>query len=92
MIAGALMLAGCAAAPAEPGIPEQGAGRCNAAPALGLVGSRRSEAVGAEAMRRSGATTLRWIGPDAIITQDLRSDRINIDLDAGGRVTGLRCF
>ena len=95
MAAGALMLAGCASAavpPPEPDVSEHGAGACNAAPAQYLIGRQRSDSIGAEALQRSRARTLRWIGPGAIITQDLRSDRINIDIDSNGRVTGLRCF
>jgi hypothetical protein len=90
----ALLLMGCAtiAPPAEQPVPEQGAGACSAGPAQGLVGRQRSDTVGADALRLSGARTLRWIGPDSVITQDLRSDRINVDVDARGRVTGLRCF
>jgi hypothetical protein len=84
---------GCATmTPEEEPVPEHGAGRCDAARLQDLVGRPRSDALGAEALRRSGARTLRWIGPDAIITQDLRSDRLNIDVDARGRVTRLRCF
>lgn len=88
-----LMLMGCTTvAPAEEDVPEYGAGACNAARVQNLVGRQRSDALGADAMRRSGAKTLRWIPPGAIITQDLRSDRINIELDRNGRVTRLRCF
>lgn len=93
LMASAALLMGCAAVPPdEDPVPEHGAGRCDAAPAMHLVGRERSEAVRAEALRLSGAKTLRWIAPDAVITMDLRSDRINIDLDSKGRVTGLRCF
>ena len=78
--------------PPEPDVPVHGAGKCDAAPVQDLIGRRRSEAVGAEALRRSGAKTLRWIGPDTAYTQDLRSDRINLETDRGDRVTGVRCF
>ncbi|HEX8643454.1 MAG TPA: I78 family peptidase inhibitor [Allosphingosinicella sp.] len=91
--AGALMLMACTTMPPEEApVPDHGAGTCNAAPVQDLVGRQRSEAVGAEAMRRSGATTLRWIGPGTAYTQDLRRDRINLDTDAGGRITRVRCF
>jgi hypothetical protein len=95
--AAAAMLIGCATAepsapPEEKPVPEHGAGRCDAGAARSLVGRQRSEAVGAEALRLSGARTLRWLAPDSVYTMDLRPDRINIDVTAAGRITGLRCF
>jgi uncharacterized protein involved in type VI secretion and phage assembly len=94
LAAAVVLLMGCTtmATPEEEPVPEHGAGRCQAAGLGDLVGRQRSDALGAEALRRSGATTLRWIEPGAIITQDLRSDRLNIDVDGRGRVTRLRCF
>jgi hypothetical protein len=92
--AGALMLMACTAVPPaeEPVPPDHGAGVCNAAPVQNLVGRQRSDAVGAEALRRSGAKALRWIGPDTAYTQDLRSDRINLETDGRGRIVRIRCF
>ncbi|HEX8526304.1 I78 family peptidase inhibitor [Allosphingosinicella sp.] len=92
-LASAMASAACTTPPLEEnGLPSSGTASCNADSLGDLVGRQRSEALGAEALRRSGAATLRWIPPDAVITQDLRSDRINVDLDSRGRVTGLRCF
>lgn len=87
--AAALLLAiGCAPVPA----PEPGPGAmCDAAPVQYLIGRSRSDALGAEALRRSGARSLRWIRPGDMVTMDFRTDRLNIDLDEQGRVTGLRC-
>ena len=101
--AGALMLMACTSVPPEGNgqIPEEadhdrvpvvGEGRCDAAAARGLIGRERSEAAGAEAMRLSGAKTLRWLEPDSMYTQDFREDRLNIDVDASGRITRVRCF
>jgi len=92
--AGALALISCTTVPPEEEkpVPVQGAGTCNAVAVQDLVGRQRSDALGADAMRRSGARTVRWIGQDTVYTQDFREDRINIDVDASGRVTRLRCF
>jgi hypothetical protein len=95
--AGALMVMACTAVPPEAQLPEaevpvHGAGKCAAGPVQDLIGRRRSDAVGADALRRSGAKMLRWIGPDTAYTQDLRSDRINLEIDRSDRVTGIRCF
>lgn len=89
----AMMLGACATVPPEePQPPEHGAGVCDASRVQDLIGRQRSEALGAEALRRSGAKALRWLAPDTAYTMDLRRDRLNIDVTAGGRVTGLRCF
>ena len=81
-------------APAETNIPiREGEDRsgCEAARAAGLVGRKRSEALGAEAMRLSGARALRWIPEGAMVTMDYREDRLNIELDGAGTVTKIRC-
>ena len=88
----AALLAGCATAKAPEDDPPAGGGACNAAPVQNLVGRQRSEAVGADALRRSGARTLRWLGPGTAYTQDLRQDRLNIEIAADARITALRCF
>lgn len=92
--AGALALISCTTVPPEEDkpVPVQGAGTCSAVAVQDLIGRERSDALGTEAMRRSGATTVRWIAPGTAYTQDFREDRINIDVDARGRVTRLRCF
>jgi hypothetical protein len=100
--AGALMLMACNTVPPEGNgqapdqspdpVPVAGEGACDAAAARGLIGRQRSDAVGAEAMRLSGARTLRWLEPDAMYTQDFREDRLNIDVDSSGRITRFRCF
>ena len=91
--AAGLTLIACAAVPPEEApVPEHGAGTCDAAPVQDLIGRRQSNEVAAEALRRSGAKTLRWIGPDSAYTQDLRSDRINLETDRSDRITAVRCF
>jgi len=56
-----------------------------------LVGRARSEALGAEAQRLSGAGRLRWIRPGDAVTMDYRTDRLNIHLDARDRVESFAC-
>jgi hypothetical protein len=56
-----------------------------------LVGREPSQELGAEALRRSGARTLRWIRPGDAVTMDYRPDRLNIRLDARHRVEGFNC-
>jgi len=79
----------CAAVPAE---PEPGSGnRCDAAPLGNLVGRAATQELGAEALRRSGARTLRWIRPGDIVTMEYREDRLNIRLDSRNNVAGFTC-
>jgi hypothetical protein len=98
-VGGGLMVItiGCAAAPAAPegaeSYPVQGStGQlCNAAKAQPLVGRARSAKLGSEALRLSGAGTLRWLRPGDIVTMEYREDRLNIEIDAKGRVKAVRC-
>jgi hypothetical protein len=81
-----LLTAGCATAPAA----ETG-GRCDAARAQKLVGRTRSEKAGAEALRLSGATALRWIAPGTMVTMDYRENRINLRLDPKNKIVVINC-
>ena len=78
--------AACATVPAE-----EGAGTCDAAALGGLVGREPTGALGEEALRRSGARTLRWIRPGDAVTMDYRPDRLNVRLDERHRVEGFSC-
>jgi hypothetical protein len=89
MTIAALMAAGCTAVPAADGLPNSGS--CNAAAAQGLVGQPASSALGAEALRLTGGSTIRWIQPGQAVTMDYRFDRVNIELDSQNRVTGITC-
>jgi len=64
---------------------------CDAVPARQLVGRVRSAELGAEALRLSRARNLRWIPPGTAVTMDYRPDRLNIELDAQGRITRIGC-
>lgn len=73
-------------------IPERGTGKgCDAGKAQGLIGRAASDALGAEAMRLSGAGVLRWIPPGAMVTMDYRSDRLNIHLGAKNEILTIAC-
>lgn len=68
-----------------------GDGSCKIDALTDLVGQAASSELAGEALRRSGARTIRWIGPDSAVTMDYRPDRLNIDTDAGSKVTRFRC-
>ena len=92
----AIMTMACAAVPPEDGSIEPprevgASGECNAEGLDNLIGRARTEELGAEALRRSGARALRWIRPGDAVTMDFRQDRLNISLDAQNRVERLHC-
>lgn len=89
----ALALAACmssttATEPEErPGLP----GVCNADPAQRLIGREIGDEVDAEALRLTGGRVVRRIGPGQPVTMDYRTNRVNIEHDADGRITAIRC-
>lgn len=86
--AAALLAAGCATAPpTEAG----GGGKCDASKARKLIGRTKSAETGAEALRLSGAKTLRWIAPGMMVTMDYREDRLNLRVDPDGKVVAINC-
>jgi hypothetical protein len=101
LIAGALMMATSACmAPAPPDIgveepvPVHGSTpgfRCEASRVQSMVGQASSSELGRRALQLTGARTIRWIRPGDAVTMDFREDRLNIELDARGRVAALRC-
>jgi hypothetical protein len=82
---------GCATVPPEKDVPAHGAGACNAAPVQHMVGRVSTTSLAAEAQRRSGAGTWRWLRPGQIVTMEYRADRLNIVIDANDRITAIRC-
>lgn len=64
---------------------------CDAARVQSLIGQTASQGLGGEAMRTSGARTIRWIPPGSAVTMDFRTDRLNLHLDAQNRVTKIDC-
>jgi hypothetical protein len=59
---------------------------CNTARYRDLIGSNISESTLSESM------DTRILFPDSIATQDFRPDRLNIIVDAEGRITSLECY
>jgi polyisoprenoid-binding protein YceI len=64
---------------------------CNSAAASDAIGRRDTPALRADVARRIGHSRIRWLAPDSVMTMDYREDRLNVDLDAGGVVTRVRC-
>lgn len=83
-----LALAGCATVEPAPAPPQ---GQCDAAAIADLVGQAATPEIGAEAMRRSGSARVRWLRPGDVMTMDYSLQRLNIHLDAQGRVDHFAC-
>lgn len=91
VLAGCTPMAATEAPQAGPEAAIAGEGSCKVDALTDLVGQVASSELAAEAMRRSGARTMRWIGPDTAVTMDYRPDRLNINTDASSKVTRFHC-
>ncbi len=88
------VLVACSTTVEEPEVPERGvtAGYACAAENLRpFVGRSANEETGANALKQSGAKTLRWIAPRSAITMDFRQDRLNIEYDDAMTITHIYC-
>jgi hypothetical protein len=86
----ALALGACATTKPNDSAPAL-ADSCDTSILAALVGKPFSAAVEAEAKKQSGLTNVRVIRPGMAVTMDFRPDRLNIDIDEKGVVTGFRC-
>lgn len=86
------VLAGCA----NPG-PATGptgaplGGTCNAAPAQPFVGQNSTAKVVEAARVRSGALMVRILRPGQMVTKEFDAQRLNLEVDANGRIVAVRC-
>jgi hypothetical protein len=71
--------------------PGLGEDSCKADAAQAFVGRSNSEAVVKDAVRASGAKTVRVIPEGGAVTMDYRGDRLNIQLDAQGKIVAITC-
>lgn len=84
----ATVLAGCAQPPAS---PPPAAGTCNAAAAQFAVGLPGHAQLGGRAMLAAGAQRFRWLRPGEVVTMEYDAGRLNLELDASGKVIRVRC-
>ena len=66
-------------------------GTCDAQAASYAVGQQASPALQSELITKTLAKTLRVVRPGEAVTQEFSSQRLNLDVDNGGRITGARC-
>jgi Peptidase inhibitor I78 family len=90
LLASGLLAVAPASAYAQPtATPAQSA--CAAGEARSLVGQPYSTELAERAGRAAGAREVRKIEPGGAYTTDLDPDRLNVEVDRAGIVTGLRC-
>ena len=64
---------------------------CGADKAAKFVGRNATPDVRAQVIEAVGHNRIRWIGPDDAVTMDYSEERLNAELDAGGRIRIFRC-
>lgn len=86
-----LALAACSSVDLNQPSQDTTPGGCDAAKASHVTGKHISPAQEQEAMRSSGAATLRVIQPGQAITRDYRAERLNLQLNDYGTVVRAYC-
>lgn len=71
--------------------PEEPAMACQAKTLTWTIGQLADEALVARAKAEAGADRVRVIKPGMAVTMDYREDRLNLDVDAEGKVVAARC-
>lgn len=91
-------MAGCASAPSASSAPVAAAPpptvaapECNAAGAQFAVGQVATAQLESAAAHRASASTVRSLRPGQVVTMELNSRRLNLDVNAQGRVTAVHC-
>jgi hypothetical protein len=94
-LAATALLVACANPPPAPidvrvHIPPPG-GRCDAGPAQSAIG-QNSTGRNVEAARvAAGARMARTLRPGQMVTKEYDAERLNLDVDAKGRIVAARC-
>ncbi|KRA75254.1 hypothetical protein ASD78_09690 [Lysobacter sp. Root667] len=86
-----LSMAACATTPPPPGSATVPSGQCNAEGARWAIGRGIDDDTTNRILRDTGSRDARVLKPGSAATMDYRADRINIDLNDRGAITGLRC-
>jgi hypothetical protein len=94
-LACASLAAACAVAP--PDVPEAppppiiAPGVCDVAAAQFAVGQSYNTPLAEQARARAGAERVRSLQPGDMTTMEFNAARLTIDVDATGKVAGVRC-
>ena len=90
IILATFILSACTTASADAPEPAS-AGKCSADKVSGFVGRDATPEIGAELVRQSGASVLRWAAKGSMLTMDFRADRLTVYLDANNKIERLDC-
>ncbi|PCD03049.1 hypothetical protein COC42_01070 [Sphingomonas spermidinifaciens] len=86
-----IALAACAPT-TEPATADPATGaQCDATPVQALVGQAGDAATVDRAKVGSGARTVRRYATGSALTMDFRPDRLNVEVDGGGKIVKLSC-
>lgn len=86
------LLAGCASpGPATGPTGAPLGGTCDAAPAQSFVGQNNTAKVVEAARVRSGALMVRVLRPGQMVTKEFDAQRLNLEVNATGRIIAVRC-
>ncbi len=95
MAAGSLTLMSACAGPTDAAPDNRAASGsaagCNAQAVQDLVGQHASSLIAEGARQRAGAQRVRMIGHDEMVTKEYDTGRLNLQLDAQGRVARVYC-
>ena len=92
-IAAAQQAAESAATPATEGTDAAAppARACDASQVQGLVGQKADDAIAEQARGDAGARHVRLLKPGQMVTMEFDGERLNIEVDADGRIVAVRC-
>ena len=77
--------------PVAPPPPVIAPNQCNDAAAQFAVGKPADAKLAEQARVRASAVRVRMIHPGQMVTMEFDASRLTIDVDAGGKVVGVRC-
>ena len=87
-----VVLAGCASqGPATGPTGAPLGGTCNAQPAQSAIGKSSTAKVVEAARVSAGALMVRILRPGQMITKEFDAERLNLEVDAAGRIVAVRC-
>lgn len=79
---------------AQGGVPQNAlilSGTCNAQAGRYAIGKPATQAIQSELITKTLAKTLRVVRPGEASTMEFSSQRLNLDVDGTGHITGVRC-
>ena len=86
-----MTVAACASQAQSPVARPSGSGLCVAGGLGKFTGQPASSQLGAEILRESGASTLRWVPEGTMVTMEFRGERVTVHLDRSNRVERAVC-